>query len=116
MAMRVERETLAAMLRSHGEDELADRVESFSDDQLTRIGRLGAYYAWSEDALSFLGSMGGARALSLATIDVIERSGRDLHRHHTAGEIAWGWSDEPDEIERARDREVRRHADERQRS
>ena len=116
MAMRVERETLAGMLRSHGEDELAERAPSLSDDEMARIGTLGAYYAWSEDALSFLGSMGGARALSLATIDVIERSGRDLHRHHTADEIAWGWSDEPDQIERARDREVRRHADERQRS
>jgi hypothetical protein len=116
MAIRVEGETLAGMLRSHGENELADQVKSFSEDQLTRIGRLGAYYAWSEDALSFLGSMGGARALSLATIDVIEGNRRDLDHPHTAREIAGGWSDQPDEIERARDREIRRHADERQRS
>jgi hypothetical protein len=36
----------------------------------------------SEDAHAFLGSMGGARALSLATIDVVERRGRALCRNH----------------------------------
>lgn len=51
MAMRVERGTLADMLRSHGEDDLAARASSITDDELTRIGTLGAYYAWSQDAL-----------------------------------------------------------------
>ena len=83
MAIRVERGTLADMLRSHGEDDLAARASSITDDELTRIGTLGAYYAWSEDALALGGGMGGARALSLATIDVLERTGRDLRRHHT---------------------------------
>jgi hypothetical protein len=46
--------------------------------------------------------MGGARALSLATIDVLERTGRDLRRHHTDSEIAFGWSEEPDASERPR--------------
>ena len=59
----VERDTLARMLRSHGEDDLAERVASITDDELTRIGRLGAYYAFSEDALALGGSMGGTRAL-----------------------------------------------------
>jgi hypothetical protein len=113
--IRVERETLARMLRSHGEDDLADRAASLTDNELTRIGRLGAYYAWSEDALALLGSMGGARALSLATIDVLEDSGRDLRRHHTEAELAWGFSEQPDETERIRDRELRRHAAEKQR-
>ena len=83
MVMRVERDTLARMLRSHGEDDLADRAASLTDDELTRIGRLGAYYAFSEDAMALGGSMGGTRALSLATIDVLEDTWRDLRRHHT---------------------------------
>ena len=114
MVIRVERATLATMLRSHGEDGLADRAASLTDDELTRIGRLGGYYAWSEDALALGGSMGGARALSLATIDVLEDTGRDLRRHHTDAELGWGWSEEPDASEHARDRELRRHAAEQQ--
>ncbi len=114
MAIRVERGTLADMLRSHGEDDLAARASSITDDELARIGTLGAYYAWSEDALALRVSMGGARALSLATIDVLERTGRDLRRHHTDSEIAFGWSEEPDATERARERELRLHAAEKQ--
>ena len=64
MTIRVQRDTLAKMLRSHGEDDLAERAESLSDDELTRIGTLGAYYAWSEDALALdgRGSMGGRQS------------------------------------------------------
>jgi hypothetical protein len=58
--------------------------------------------------------MGGTRALSLASIDVLDGTGRDLRRHHTDMELAWGWSKEPDASERARDRELRRHAAEKQ--
>jgi hypothetical protein len=113
--MRVERVTLATMLRRHGEDDLADRVASLTDDEMTRIGRLGYYYAFSEDALAFGGSMGGARALSLAALDVLEGSGRDLGRHHTEVEVVeWRFSEEPDVMERSRDRELRRHAAEKQ--
>jgi hypothetical protein len=112
--IRVERGTLAGMLRSHGEDDLAARASSITDDELTRIGTLGAYYAWSEDALALGGSMGGARALSLATIDVLDPTGRDLRRHHTDSEVAFGWSEEPEASERARDRELRLHAVEKQ--
>jgi hypothetical protein len=74
----VSRETLAGMLRQHGEDDLAERAPSLSDDELARIGTLGAYYAFSENAMALGGSMGGTRALSLATIDVLEDTGRDL--------------------------------------
>jgi hypothetical protein len=38
----VQRDTLAKMLRSHGEDDLAERAASLTDDELTRIGTLGA--------------------------------------------------------------------------
>jgi hypothetical protein len=110
----VQRDTLANMLRSHGEDELANRVVLITDDELMHIGRLGAYYAFSEDALALGGSMGGARALSLASIDVLDGTGRDLRRHHTDRELAWGWSEEPNESERARDRELRLHAADKQ--
>jgi hypothetical protein len=48
------------MLRRHGEDDLAEGVASITDDELTRIRTLGAYYAFSEDALALHGSMGGA--------------------------------------------------------
>lgn len=48
----VTRKTLAGMLRQHGEDDLAERALSLSDDALARIGTLGAYYAFSEDAMA----------------------------------------------------------------
>jgi hypothetical protein len=85
--IRVERGTPSEMLRSHGEDDLAAGASLITDNELTRIGTLGAYYAWSEDGLALRGSMGGACALSLATIDVLERTGRNLRRHHTACEM-----------------------------
>jgi len=114
MAIRVQRDALAGMLRSYGEDELAERAALFSDDQLARVGRLGAYYAWSEDAMKLGISMGGARALSLATIDVLEETGRDLRRHETEAEVARGSPEQPTESERARERDLRRHAAEKQ--
>jgi hypothetical protein len=114
MAIGVQREVLAGMLRDYGEDDLAERALSLSDDELARIGTLGGYYAFSEDAMALGGSMGGARALSLATIDVLEDTGRDLRRHHSEREVSWGFSEEPDANDRARDRELRRHAAERQ--
>jgi hypothetical protein len=40
----VKREVLAVMLRQHGEDALAERALSLSDDALDRIGTLGGYY------------------------------------------------------------------------
>jgi hypothetical protein len=56
--IRVERDTLSEMLRSHGEDDLAARASSITDDELTRIRTLGAYYAWFEDALALRGQHG----------------------------------------------------------
>ena len=116
MGMRPSGETLASILRSHGEDDVAERAPSFTDDQMARIGTLGAYYAWSEDAFALGSGMGGTRALALATIDVIEGNQRDLRRHHTKGEIEnFGLSREPDAREREIDRSLRLHAAERQR-
>jgi hypothetical protein len=101
------------MLQSHGEDDLAGRAASITADELARIARLGAYYAFSEDAPA-LGGMGGTRALSLASIDVLEGTGRDLCRYPHRPELAFGLSEEPDASERARDGELRLQAAEKQ--
>jgi hypothetical protein len=107
----IDRITLANMLRKHAEIDLADRALSLTDDELARIGKLGAYYAFSDDAIALGGSMGATRALSLAAIDVLEGSGRDLRRHHSETEVVeWGLSEEPDAAELARDRELRSRA------
>ena len=106
MVIEVERAVLAGMLREHDEHGLADRALSVSDDELARIGTLGGYYAFSEDAMVLGGSMGGTRALALAAIDVLEGTGRSLRRHHSQGEVAWGMSEEPDADDRVRDREL----------
>lgn len=95
------------MLRSHGEDDLAERALSLTDAELTRIRELGANYAFSEEALAFLGgSMGGARALSLATIDVLEGTPRELRWPRTEEERETGCYDLSD-AEIARDRALR---------
>src|ERR1700728_2892344 len=106
----VKREVLAGMLRQHGEDDLAERALSLSDDELARIGTLGDYYAFSEDAMALGGSMGGARALSLATIDVLESTGRDLRVSRTERELEASSFEGFAEHDVARDRELRRHA------
>jgi hypothetical protein len=114
MAIDVSREVLADMLRQHGEDALAERALSVSDDQLARIGTLGAYYAWSEDTTALGGSMGGTRALSLATIDVLEDTGRDLRWSSAEWEREESSFDRFAEDDVVRDRGLRRHAAERQ--
>jgi hypothetical protein len=110
----VSREVLAGMLRRYGEDELAGRALSLSDDELARIGTLGAYYAFSEDAMALGGSMGGSRALSLATIDVLENTQRDLRWGRNEWERDESAFDRFAEHDVLRDRELRRHAAEQQ--
>jgi hypothetical protein len=110
----VTREVLAGMLRQHGEDGLAERALSLSDDELARIGTLGSYYAFSDDAMALGGSMGGARALSLATIDVLQDTGRDLRWSRTEWERKESPFDRFAEDDLVRDRELRRHAAEQQ--
>lgn len=112
--MRVSREVLAGVLRKHGEDDLAQRALSVSDDEMARIGTLADYYAFSDDAMALGGSMGGARALSLATIDVLERTGRDLRLSRTEWERGGRSFDRFAEDDVVADRELRRHAAERQ--
>ena len=48
--IRATREHLANILPEHGEKDLAKRVLTITDAELERIGELGAYYAWSEEA------------------------------------------------------------------
>ena len=110
----VSRGVLAGMLRNHGEDDLAERALSLSDDELARIGTLGAYYAFSEDAMALGGSMGGTRALSLAAIDVLENTGRDLRWSRTESERGGSSLDQFAEDDVVMDRELRRHAAEQQ--
>jgi len=110
----VSREVLANMLRRHGEDGLAERALAVSDDELVRIGTLGAYYAFSEDAMALGGSMGGGRALSLATIDVLEGTGRELRLSRTESERDGSSFDRFAEDDVVRDHELRRHAAEKQ--
>ena len=98
------------MLRSHGEDDLAERALLLTDGELKRIGELGAHYAFSKQAEALGGSMGGTRALSLATIDVLENTGRDLRWSRTEGELRFGSADEWTEVDVARDRALRVHA------
>lgn len=112
--MRVSREVLAGMLRKHDEDELAERALTVSDDELARIGTLGNYYAFSEDAMALGGSMGGARALSLAALDVLENSGRNLRLSRTESERDGCSVDRFAEDDAVMDRELRRHAAEQQ--
>ena len=110
----VSREVLAGMLRQHGEQELAERALTLSDDALARIGTLGAYYAFSEDAMALGGSMGGARASSLAAIDVLETTGRDPRWSRPEGEPEEGPIDQLAQEDAVRDRGLRRHAAKRQ--
>jgi hypothetical protein len=110
----VSRKVLERMLRQHGEDALAKRALSLSDDELARIGTLGTYYAFSADAMRLGGSMGGTRALSLASIDVLERTGRDLRWNRTERERDGSSFDRFGESDGVRDRELRRHAAEQQ--
>ena len=93
---------------------MAERALSLSDDELARIGTLGAYYAWSEDTMALGGSMGGARALSLATIDVLEDTGRDLRYSRSEWKRKESPVDRFADDDAARERELRRHAVERQ--
>jgi hypothetical protein len=114
MVIEIEREQLAEMLRQHDEHALADRALTVTDDELARIGTLGGYYAFSEEAMALGGSMGATRALALAAIDVLEGTGRSLRRHHSRAEVEWGMSEVPDADERVRDQALRRHAVRRQ--
>jgi hypothetical protein len=99
-----QRRTLAKMLRSYGEHDLAERSLVTTDEELDRIAVLGAHYAFSEVAMQHGGSMGGARALSLAALDVLEGSDRDLRQTRSQAELSWGLPEtlDHDEVEQLR--------------
>jgi hypothetical protein len=72
---------LVRVLLAHGEDDLAERVPSLTDEDLKRIGERADHYAFSgEHALRSGASMGGSRAISLATVDVLEGASRELRQ------------------------------------
>jgi hypothetical protein len=106
--MRPTREQLANLLPEHGEADLAERVLTITDAELERIGDLAGYYAWSEEAFELLGgSMGGVRALSLAAIDVLEGTMRDLRQTRTQGELEMGLPPELSDVELAQEHSLR---------
>lgn len=106
----VTREVLARMLRAYDEHDLAGRAASLTDQELQRIGTLGAFYAWSEEAFELGFGMGGSRALALASVDVLESNGRNLRRQHSESEVAMGFAETPDSAGLERELELRRRA------
>jgi hypothetical protein len=108
--IRATREHLANILPQHGEEELAERVLTITDAELERIGKLGAYYAWSEEAFELGLGMGGTRALCLATIDVLEGNMRELRQTRTSGELQWGLTPELSDVDLAQEHSLRLRA------
>jgi hypothetical protein len=108
--IRATREELANMLPNHGEEDLAERALTITDAELERIGELGAHYARSEEAFELGTSMGGTRALCLATIDVLEGNMRDLRRARTYWELEWGLTRELSDVDRAQEHSLRLRA------
>jgi hypothetical protein len=98
---------LGDFLRSYGEDDLAERSLMTTDEELDRIVVLGAHCAFSDVAMEHGGSMGGVRALSLAALDVLAGSDRDLHRTRSQGALNTGMPLELNEQELERLRMVR---------
>lgn len=77
--LRAGRDTLARAPRTHGEEDLAGGALSLTDEELKRIGERADQYAFSDEhALASGASVGVARALSLATVDVLEGGSREL--------------------------------------
>ena len=99
------------MLNQHGESDLADRALSLTDDELARIETLGASCALSEEEALELGD---SRALSLASIDVPQSTGRDLRLSRADWERQEDLFDGLAKHDVVLDRELRRHAIERQ--
>jgi len=69
----VTREMLAVDLRTYGEDRLAATVENMPDDVLLRIGELAFEKASGPKGERLL-----AKALALATVEVVEGKARSL--------------------------------------
>ena len=67
-------------LLAHDEHDLVERVPSVTDDELKRIGERADYYAFSSEDAKRNASMGTTRAISLAAVDVLEGTSRELKR------------------------------------
>ena len=83
----VRRDTLVRALLAHSEDDLVERVPSVTDEELKRVGKRAHLYAFSQQALRSGGSMGTSRALSQATIHVLDGASRELHREEGQRDI-----------------------------
>jgi hypothetical protein len=110
LRIRPTREQLASMLSEHGEKDLAVRVLTITEAELARIGQLGGYYAWSEEAFELDLRMGGTRALCLATIDVLEGNMRELRQTRTRRELESGLTPELSDVELAQEHSLRLRA------
>jgi len=55
-------------------------VPSVTDTELKRIGERADYYAFSSEDAKRNGSMGTSRAVSLAAVDLLEGTSRELKR------------------------------------
>jgi hypothetical protein len=87
---------------SYAEDGLAERSLMTTDEELDRIAMLAAHHAFSDVAMEYGGSMGAAIALSLAALDVLEGSDRDLRRKRSHAELNAGmpeaWDEQASEL------------------
>jgi hypothetical protein len=78
--IQVQRSTLVRMLLAHDEQDLVQRVPSVTDGELQRIGERAGYLAFGSEDAKRNGSMGGSRAISLAAVEVLEGTPRELRR------------------------------------
>jgi hypothetical protein len=78
--IHVGRSTLVRCLLAHDEHDLVRRAPAVTDEELRRIGERADWLAFSsQDALPD-DSMGTSRAISLAAVEVLEDSSRELKR------------------------------------
>jgi hypothetical protein len=83
-----QREALALDLRRYGEHDLADRVLAVRPHDLLRIAARADHYIFSKQhALRSGANMPIAKALALATIDVLEGTPRKLRRKRRAPKL-----------------------------
>jgi hypothetical protein len=70
----VRRELLEANLRTYGEDELAARISTLSDAEMQKIGEVADRYLYTPERPLI------AKAVAMATVEVLEGAGRPLKR------------------------------------
>jgi len=75
VSVSVSRELLEADLRTYGEDELAARIPSLSEAEIQRIGEVADRYLYTPERPLI------AKAVALATVNVLEGASRPLKRN-----------------------------------